>query len=198
MECDFKIRQEDIWLAKKFIKALDDCYSQNQYNCFSDFAAQRSDCLKCPLSKFKAEIYLQAKPFWDGHHRLAVFYIKDPHEKYLALRHFLFGLAAMYSANQEIIPAVSGELIQEISQWVQNDSLSAIREIISDLNNLNFEWYKGFYSMCYYELRLPTQLWVDNILLLKVFLEAIWRSGNKNEELFNEISRFLEQERKKK
>lgn len=217
------IKPEDIQIAEKFRQALRDCRFQDRENCFFRLPIGDFPCLNCPIASFKVDLIEKAPAFLETWKRLLIANTSAGQIRFCAVFHLLFGLGALYSVNRKRAPEITDSLIRGINKKIERDKIGFLNEIVDDLKNLGAEWYEKFWSSHQsltetFPPDLSETIWLNNILLLKVFLEGMrqdltdkisdgsltngsiedWKSEREKEEFFDNVLKFLKKEREKK
>lgn len=214
MKNKLQISLQDIEAAEWFCKAIKKCPQENIEHCIFISLSKDHRCLNCEVALFKQEVAVRAQPFLEAWKRLMALTTFSVEDRRLALFHVFIGLGALYSLNNKMVPVITDAAIQEVSKKAREDQVGFLNEVISDLRGLGYDWYNNFYT-AWSDLQMIDRIWLNHILLLKIFLEAIklqprpdpkksknpipdWASEEEKKQLTDEVLGFIREEVKKK
>ena len=217
MTHNFKVTPKDIKLAERFCAAIDKCpFATSRTNCVLIGPMEEGPCKDCLVNNFKAGLITRAQPFcvlWQNFLSRGV----PPRDWNKAIYHLFFGLGVIHSLNKEEVPPISAALVNEINTRATKSIAAFIDETKDDLKSLGSDWYERFYYI-WQKSGSDDNIWFGNIVLLKVFLEAIalsssqkipdpkkskepiepWKSEQEKHELFDTVLEFIKEEARKK
>jgi hypothetical protein len=172
MGSNFKITARDMAVAEKLCEAIEECPVDTE-NCIFIMPTRNGPCSNCPIMDFKTELLTVAEPFIAGWQGILEANAPTTEDKIRAVWHLFIGLGALYSANGKRIPRISEAFIEEIHTMIHQKRIGYLDEAISDLKSLSGEWYERLWSSWRW-LNFPNDvIWIDNVLMLKTFLEAM-------------------------